>query len=71
MAFDLVDCGDDGGYFEETLKLCFAEVGDADGLRLTTFQGLLHGFPCVNVIGVAGLDFVVFLGDECIASGEG
>ena len=71
VTFDLVVCGHDGGFFEETLELCFAEVGDADCLCLSSLQSLLHGFPCVNVVCVACLDLVVFLGNKCIASGEG
>lgn len=71
MAFDLVSCRDDGGFFQETLELRFAEVGDADCLCLAAFECLLHGFPGVNVVGVAGLNFVIFLGHKRVASGEG
>ena len=71
VAFDLVVCGDDGGFFEETLELCLTEVRDTDGLCLTALQSLLHRFPCVHIIRIAGFDLVVFLGNKGIASGEG
>lgn len=71
VAFDLVRCGDDGGLFEEALELCFAEVGDADGLCLAALEGFLHCFPGVKVVSVACLDLVVLLGHKGIAPGEG
>ena len=71
MAFDLVRCRDDVGFFEETLELCFAEVGDADCFCLAALESFLHGFPCVNVVGVSCLNLVVFLGHKGVTSGEG
>ena len=71
MAFDLVRGGDDGRFFEETLELRFAEVGDADCFCFAAFERLLHRFPCVDVVGVARFQLVVLLGHEDVASGEG
>lgn len=63
--------GDDGGFLEETFELGFAEVGDADCSCFAAFEGLLHRFPCFNVIGAASLDLVILLGHKGVASGEG
>ena len=71
VAFDLVRRGDDGRFFEETLEFRFAEVGNADGFRLAAFEGLLHCFPGVDVVGVARFYLVVLLGEEFVATGEG
>ena len=71
VAFDLVGRGDGGRFGEETFELRFAEVGDADCFRFAAFEGLLHGFPSVDVVCIAWLDLVVLLGHEGVAAGEG
>lgn len=71
VAFDLVRGGDDGRFVEDALQLGFAEVGDADGFRLAAFEGFLHGFPCVDVVGVARFELSVLPGHEDVASSEG
>ena len=70
MAFNLVVCGDDSGFFEKANKLCFAKVGDADCFCLAALERLLHGFPCINIISVACFNFVVLLGYEAMTSGK-
>ena len=71
VEFDLVRGGDDGRVLEEALEFRPAEVGDSDCFRLAALEGLLHGFPRVDVVRVAGLELVGFLGHEGVAAGEG
>ena len=71
VAFDLVRRGDGGRFGEETFELRFAEVGDADRFRFAALKGLFHGFPGVDVVCVAWLNFVVLLGHEGVTAGEG
>jgi len=72
VELELVCGGDDGGFVEEALDFGFGEVGDADGFGFAGFEGGFHGFPRVDVVGLAGLDLAVrVLGHEGVAAGEG
>lgn len=70
VQFDLMCSGHDGRFFEQAIEFCFTEVGDTDRFRLAGCEGFLHGFPCVDVVGVAGLDLSIFFWGQGIATYE-
>ena len=71
VEFDLVRGGDDARFAEEALELRFAEIGNADGFGLAALERLLHGFPGVDVVGIARFYLFVFLRYEDVAPREG
>lgn len=45
--------------FQQPLRLLAREIRNSNRLRFSLLKGLLHGFPCVDVVSVTVDDFAV------------
>lgn len=72
MHLDLMRRGHHFRLLQQPFHFLAREVGDADGFRFPLLECLLHGFPGIDVVGVAVYGFFIrVFGEHVIAPAEG